>query len=220
MDSQTAYQMVEACGVMAVMRGNFVPDVALRTTRVLLDEGINVFEFTMNSPQPLEAMQAVKRELGADALVGIGTVLDVDTAKRALAAKADFVVSPAFQPDVVKTVMDANILIAPGVTTTTECVAAWQMGVKLLKLYPVGVLGLEYFNALTGPLDHMKFMCNGGTNAENTRQFIAAGAVACGVGGWLTGDGTWSDDKLRDRARLMRQSIDSVRSGRPMERMI
>jgi 2-dehydro-3-deoxyphosphogluconate aldolase/(4S)-4-hydroxy-2-oxoglutarate aldolase len=211
MDSQTAYEFVERGSLMAGMRGHFTSDVALVTTAILIEEGINVFELTMNSEQPIAAMQAVKREYGSEACVGMGTVLDVQTAQRALDAGADFVVSPAFQPEVVETVIAANILIAPGVATPSEAVIAWGMGVPLLKLFPIGALGIEYFKAIFGPLDHMRFMINGAMNADNSFQFLQAGAVACGMAGWLTGDGTMSPDTIRSRARLLQDAVQMAR---------
>ena len=153
MDSENALKAIVGGGIVAGMRGAFPPDVALRVSEVLMNEGINVFEMMMNSEAPIEAMQAVKAEYGADACVGMGTVLDVESAMAVLDAGADFVVSPAFQPDVVRTVMERGVLMGPGVATPSEAVAAWNMGVKLLKLFPIGALGTDYFAAMFGPLE-------------------------------------------------------------------
>lgn len=211
MTVQNAYQQVENGGIVAGFRGAFVPDVAVKSCSLLLEEGINCFELTMNSDEPIAAMQAVKAEFGDDACVGMGTVLDVETAKRVLDTGADFIVSPAFQPDVVEYIVGQGVLMAPGVTTPSEAVQAWNMGVKLLKLFPVGTLGIDYFKAMFGPLNHMKFMCNGGMNDENAREFIQAGAIAAGMAGWLTGDSTWSDSRLRSRARILLNAVASAR---------
>lgn len=218
MNPQTAYEMIKKTMILAGTRGAFPPEVALRVAAVLVSEGINVFELTMNSEQPIEAMQAIKREYGAEACVGMGTVLDVDTARRVLDAGADFVVSPAFQPEVVQVVLDAGVLVAPGVITPSEAVNAWAMGVKILKIFPIGPLGLDYFKAIFGPLDHMKFMCNGGMNADNAYAFIQAGAVACGMAGWLTGDGSMPEATLRQRARALRNAVQAARTGQPILR--
>lgn len=211
MSAQQAYDVIEAGGIVAGVRGAFVPEIAVKTCGILKDEGINCFEMTMNSLDPIAAMQAVKAEFGEDACVGMGTVLDVETAKRVLDAGADFVVSPAFQPEVVEYIIGQDVLMAPGVTTPSEALAAWEMGVKLLKLFPIGALGLDYFKAMFGPLNHMNFMCNGAMNDENAREFIQAGAVAAGMSGWLTGDATWTDSKLRSRARILVNAVESAR---------
>ena len=213
MDSSGALKAIEASGIVAGMRGAFPPAVALQTAETLMNEGISNFEMLMNSEQPIEAMRALKSEFGAEACVGMGTVLDVETAERALDAGADFVVSPAFQPDVVEAVMARGVLMGPGAATPSEAVAAWDMGAPLVKLFPIGALGIEYFQAVFGPLNHIRFMCNGAMNAQNAREFIRAGAVACGMGGWLVGDGTWSRSRIRSRARILVNAVESGRDG-------
>jgi 2-dehydro-3-deoxyphosphogluconate aldolase/(4S)-4-hydroxy-2-oxoglutarate aldolase len=99
----------------------------------------------------------------------------------------------------------------PGVMTPSEAVAAWQMDVPLLKLFPVGAVGVEYFKAMLAPLNHMRFMCNGAVNAENTREFLKAGAVAIGMGGWLTGDGHTPLAHIRSRALQLQQAVAEAR---------
>ena len=210
MKPEAALDMIVEDGIVAGMRGAFPPDVALAVSEVLMVEGIRCFELMMTSEAPIDAMRALKAEYGAEACVGMGTVLDVETANRVLDAGADFVVSPAFQPDVVAAVMRRNVLMGPGVATASEAVAAWDMGVKLLKLFPIGALGIDYFRAIFGPLAHMTFMCNGAMDDKNAREFLLAGAVACGMGGWLVGDGTWGKSRLRSRARILVNAVESA----------
>lgn len=210
MSPQEAYDMIEDGAIIAGTRGAFPPEVALQVCSVLLDEDIDVFEFTMNSEKPIEAMQAVKQEFGEETCVGMGTVLDVETAKRVIDAGADFIVSPVYQPPVVEYVMSQDVLVVPGVITPSEAQNAWEMGVKLLKLFPIGALGVDYFKAMFGPLNHLKVTCNGAMNADNAREFVQAGAIAAGMSGWLTGDGTWTDSRLRSRARILVNAIASA----------
>ncbi len=213
MESQTALRWIMSDGIVAGMRGAFPPDVALRVSEVLMNEGIRCFELLMNSEAPIAAMRALKAEYGDEACVGMGTVLDVDSAEAVIDAGADFVVSPAFQPEVVSAVMARDVLMGPGVATASEAVAAWDMGVPLLKIFPIGALGIEYFRAIFGPLSHMTFMCNGAMDDQNAREFLLAGAVACGMGGWLVGDGAWSKSQLRSRARILVNAVRSARDG-------
>lgn len=213
MTPETAYTHLERTAIMAGMRGHFPPEVALNLVGAMLEEGINTFEFTMNSEQPIEAMLAVKKKYGDTVMAGMGTVLDSETVLRVVDAGADFVVSPAFQPEIVEQVMSHNVFMVPGVITPTECVRAWQMGVQLLKLFPIGALGLDYFKAIYGPLSHMKFMCNGAMTAENSQQLLQAGATALGMAGWLTGDGTWTESRLRSRAHLIVNAVEAARGG-------
>ncbi len=206
------FQRVETIGMIAGFRGAFPPDAALRVTGVLMDEGINVFELTMNSQQPIAAMQAVKAAYGDDAYVGMGTVLEVDTAKQVIDAGGDFIVSPAFDAEVVRYVRDAGVMMIPGVLTPTEAVQAWATGVPLLKVFPIGAAGVPFFKAMFGPLSHMKFMCNGAMHAENAGEFIKAGAVAAGMSSWLTGDGTTPAETIRARAQALKAAIATGRS--------
>jgi 2-dehydro-3-deoxyphosphogluconate aldolase/(4S)-4-hydroxy-2-oxoglutarate aldolase len=215
--SSSVNTQLEASGLMAGMRGHFPPDIALRVAEAILSEGISVFEFTLNSTQALEAMQTVKREFGENAACGMGTVLNAESAQQVFDAGADFIVSPAFTPSVVQMALDRDIFVAPGVATATECVDAWAMGVPMLKLFPIGSLGMDYFKSLRGPLAHMKFMANGGINAETTRDFIAAGATCCGASSWLTGKGDWPAEKIRDRARQLVAAVEAGRSGIPRQ---
>jgi 2-dehydro-3-deoxyphosphogluconate aldolase/(4S)-4-hydroxy-2-oxoglutarate aldolase len=205
------YHRIVDIGAMAGMRGNFGPENATRTTAVLFEEGYSVFELTMNSVDPIPAMQAVKAQFGDDAYVGMGTVLDIETAQQVMDAGADFVVSPVLQPEVVRYVQDADVLMIPGIITPTEAMQAWTLGAPLLKVFPVGTLGVDYFKAMFGPLNHIKYMCNGGMNQENARAFIQAGAVAAGMSGWLSGDGTTPAETIRARARSLKANIAQAR---------
>lgn len=207
MKPKTVQEQVLGTGVIAVLRGAFPPDVACDVCGTLLEEGISIFEMTTNSEQPYAAMAAVKNALGDDVAVGMGTVLSTGDAQKSIDHGADFVVSPAFQPDVVQYTLDQGVAMVPGVITPSEAVEAWSMGVNLLKLFPIGPLGLDYFKAFFGPLNHMSFTCNGGISADNARELIQAGAKAVGVAGWLTGDGTWPASRLRSRAKVLTNAV-------------
>ena len=215
MNEDHAYKRIEQSRLIAGMRGCFAPEIALRTCTTLLEEGIANFEFTMNSEEPIAAMCAVKRRFGEDVCVGMGTVLSVASAQRVLDAGADFIVSPAYQTAVVQHVQARHTLIAPGVITPSECLAAAEMGVRMLKIFPIGPLGVEYFKAIRAPLANIAFLCNGGIHAENTREFLAAGAFACGLAGWLTGKGELPQETIRSRARQLRRIVDEMYAEAP-----
>jgi 2-dehydro-3-deoxyphosphogluconate aldolase / (4S)-4-hydroxy-2-oxoglutarate aldolase len=219
MRAEEVNQLLTETRIMAGMRGAFPPEQAVMVARALYAEGIRLFELTLNSEAAVEAMVAVRAALGDDVAVGMVTVLSVADAEVVLDVGADFVVSPAFQPEVVEAVQARGVFMAPGVTTPSEAVRAWAMGVPVLKLFPVGALGVGYFRALYGPLRHMRFMCNGGMTADNAAAFIASGAVGVGMGDWLSGDGTWTEGQLRGRAIQLRQAIAGA-TQQPIERSI
>jgi len=215
MQSQLAYDLTVETGLMAGMRGNFPPEVSLPIVETLLKAGIKSFEFTLNSIQAVEAMQAAKRAFGDAAAVGMGTVLKADDARKVLDAGADFVVAPSFQRDTVEVVHAAGALMIPGVITPTEAVDAHATGAKLIKIFPIGALGVDYFKAVRAPLDYISFCCNGGMSDQNVGDFIRAGAAACGMANWLTGDGTWPLSKIAERAQLLLDIVAAAREGKP-----
>lgn len=215
MDRQAAYDAIASLKLMAGLRGAFPPATALPVTDALMQLGIHVFEFTMNSTEALAAMQAAKRAYGGNAVVGMGTVLDRDTALQVLDAGADFVVAPSLDVNMVAAVHEAGVLAVPGVITPTEAVEAWRTGASLIKIFPIGNLGVDYFKNVRGPLDHIPFCCNGGMNDANVGAFLEAGAVACGMAAWLTGDGTMPINEIARRGRLLMDAVERVRSGRP-----
>jgi 2-dehydro-3-deoxyphosphogluconate aldolase / (4S)-4-hydroxy-2-oxoglutarate aldolase len=213
MDVQTAYDRITATGIMSAIRGDFPPETALRVCETLVNAGVNILEFTTNSVQPFEAMQAVKAHFGDDAVVGMGTILDPDLCQRALDLGADFVVAPSLDVRVIALAHQYNTLAVPGVITPTEAVVADQAGAKLVKIYPIGALGVEYFKAVRTPLDHIKFCCNGAMSDANVGEFLQAGAVACGVAAWLSGNGSMALELIDQRARKLISIVQDVRSG-------
>jgi 2-dehydro-3-deoxyphosphogluconate aldolase/(4S)-4-hydroxy-2-oxoglutarate aldolase len=216
MTPEAVFQRIQRDGLVAALRGAFPPEVAVRAAEPAIRHGVTVIELTMNSERPLEAMQAVKRAFGDAAVVGMGTVLTAHMAAQALDAGADFLVSPAFDPDMLATGQRAGVLTIPGVLTPTEIVQAMQAGATLLKLFPVGPLGVEYFKAIRGPLNQVPMMANGGTTDSNIGAFIRAGAFACGMGSWLVGDGTWPADEIARRAQSLVDLVAAARSGAPL----
>ncbi|NDJ59683.1 MAG: bifunctional 4-hydroxy-2-oxoglutarate aldolase/2-dehydro-3-deoxy-phosphogluconate aldolase [Chloroflexi bacterium] len=219
MDRQTAYDQVVQTRLIAVLRGQFPPATALDVASTLISAGITVLEFTTNSPHAVAALQAVKAAYGAESCVGMGTVLDQSAARRALDAGADFIVAPTLDPAVVEVAHNADRLAIPGALTPNEAVAAAATGAKIVKLFPVGALGVDYFRFLRGPLNHIDFCCNGGITDANIGAFLRAGAVACGVGAWLTGTGTLSADTMAQRARVLRRLADEASGNLPPQQM-
>lgn len=213
MDAAQLLNRISREGLVAVLRGAFPPEAALHTAEALISAGITTIELTTNSEQPFAAMQALKRAFEGSAVVGMGTVLDAAMAARALDSGADFIVSPSFNHGMLAAGLSAGVLAIPGVMTPTEAVDATAAGAQLVKVFPAGPLGLDYFRALRAPLDHIPMMANGGTTDANVGDFIGAGAIACGVSGWLTGDGSRQAQEIMRRARLLADIVSAARRG-------
>ena len=160
--------------------------VALKTARALLEGGLKVHEVVLRTDEAFECLGAIAREI-PDAIVGAGTVLSADQARRALDCGATFIVSPGLGEDVVKVANDAGVPVLPGIATATELQRAWNLGLRTVKFFPAGLAGgPKMLKALSSVFRDVAFMPTGGVNADTLADYLAVPAVlACG-GSWLT----------------------------------
>jgi 2-dehydro-3-deoxyphosphogluconate aldolase/(4S)-4-hydroxy-2-oxoglutarate aldolase len=142
-----------------------------------------VVEVTMDAADAIHNIQRL-RALGVT--VGAGTVLTKDEAHAAIEAGATFLVSPLLDESLVSWVANEGVPMLAGAITPTEISRAWNAGAAAVKIFPASVAGPSLIRELRGPLGHIPLMPTGGIDASNAPQFLEAGAVAVGVGGWLT----------------------------------
>jgi 2-dehydro-3-deoxyphosphogluconate aldolase/(4S)-4-hydroxy-2-oxoglutarate aldolase len=182
---------VAVAGVVAIAR-HLTAAAAPTIAGALADGGIRAFELTLNDPEDdalraIESAAAVAPRLGLD--IGAGTVLSVAAARRAVDAGASFLVMPHLDPDIVTWAARRGIPAFPGCATPTEAFAAWRAGAAAIKVFPASSLGPSFVRELHGPFPSMPLVPTGGVTLETIPTFIAAGAVAVGLGGRLLGDG-------------------------------
>jgi 2-dehydro-3-deoxyphosphogluconate aldolase / (4S)-4-hydroxy-2-oxoglutarate aldolase len=151
----------------------------------LVNGGVGALEITVDTPGAFEMIHQLKQKYEGKVLVGAGTVLDAETAKRAIEAGADFIFSPIFDLETIQMTNRYGKISIPGVLTPTEIVQAYQAGADILKVFPADALGKDYIKNLQGPLGHIPMMPTGGVSIDNVEYFIKSGAVAVGVGGTL-----------------------------------
>lgn len=141
--------------------------------------------------------QVVER-FGNEVLIGAGTVLDPETARSAILAGSEFIVTPTLNLDTIKLCRRYGKPIMPGALTPTEILTAWEAGGDIIKVFPAGQLGgASYLKAVLAPLPQVRVAPTGGVNAGNAADYLAAGAVGVGVGGNLVSkqavqDKNWS----------------------------
>jgi 2-dehydro-3-deoxyphosphogluconate aldolase/(4S)-4-hydroxy-2-oxoglutarate aldolase len=123
--------------------------------------------------------------MGDQIVVGVGTILDAATAADAIHAGAQFVVSPAFDPEIVATTKRYGKISVPGAFTPTEIVRAWTAGADVVKVFPSTALGPAYFKDILAPLPQIKLTPTGGVDVKNAGEWIKAGAVFLGAGSAL-----------------------------------
>jgi len=148
--------------------------------------GISIVEITMTVPGAVEVIRELAKSAGTEILVGAGTVLNAEMARRCVEAGAEFLVSPGFHRGMVEFAVREGKLVMAGALTPTEVITAWEAGADFVKVFPCGLVGgAKYIKALRGPLPHVPLVPTGGVNLETAGEFIAAGAAALGVGGEL-----------------------------------
>lgn len=206
-------QRVLSTGIVAIIRANSGEQL-VPVARALYEGGVDVIEVTFTVPNAIEVLTAVKRDLGKQILLGAGTVLDPETARAAILAGAEFLVSPIVNLDVIKLGIRYDKLVMPGAYTPTEVLTAWEAGAEVVKLFPADIGGPAYLKALKGPLPQVRILPTGGVNLQTLPEFFKAGACAVGLGSSLVErDAVDKGDfaRIRDLARQYVELVKQVR---------
>lgn len=184
MNRQKQLDRVLRSVIVAVIRAQS-GDQLVEVAEALLAGGVEVMEVTFTVPGAARVIERVADKLGDRILLGAGTVLDTETARTALLAGAEFIVSPSTQVGVIEMCRRYGKLCMPGAFTPTEVVTAFQAGADIVKVFPCDVGGPAYLKALHGPLPQIPLMPTGGVNLDTAADYLQAGACALGVGGCL-----------------------------------
>jgi 2-dehydro-3-deoxyphosphogluconate aldolase/(4S)-4-hydroxy-2-oxoglutarate aldolase len=172
-------------GIIPVIRADSA-DAAKAVVDALVEAGLNVAEITMTVPRAIDAIASVAKHFGDKMLVGAGTVTDAETAKRAVDAGAEFIVTPCLVPEVIDAARRADVAVLPGALTPTEVFEAFRLGGDMIKVFPAQNLGgASYLRALRGPFPQIPLVPTGGVTIDNMREMFDAGAAAVGVGSEL-----------------------------------
>ena len=185
MDKQQVRRRIEEIGIVPVVRASSAREARIAAEAVCKG-GIPIVEITMTVPGAVDVIRELVKSAGSEILIGAGTVLNVDDARRCLDAGAQFLVSPGFNRATVEFAARESKLIMAGALTPTEIIEAWTAGSDLVKVFPCGqVGGAKYIKALKGPLPQVPLVPTGGVNLSTAAEFIEAGAAALGIGGEL-----------------------------------
>jgi 2-dehydro-3-deoxyphosphogluconate aldolase/(4S)-4-hydroxy-2-oxoglutarate aldolase len=191
--------------VLAIVRGSD-PDAALASLHVLADEGIDLIEVSLTTVDALSVIRRAVAETGVAIGLGAGTVLTVAQAQAAVEAGASSLVTPGISAGAREGVR-LGVPVLVGALTPSEVVAALELGATAVKLFPAAQMGgPPYLRALRAPFPDVPFVPVGGVSADAVPAYLAAGAIAVGVGSPLTGDSADGGDllALAERARAIR----------------
>ena len=173
--------------LVAILRG-LTPDATTALALELRSLGVCVIEITIQDQRGLQALRQTVREWpDGPHLIGAGSIISAPLAHQAIEDGAEFLVSPGLSVDVISAARDGGVPMLPGVATPTEVQHAVALGLTAVKLFPAAQLGgPAYLRALSGPFPTMKFVPTGGVSFDNAQSYMAAGALAVGIGGELT----------------------------------
>jgi 2-dehydro-3-deoxyphosphogluconate aldolase / (4S)-4-hydroxy-2-oxoglutarate aldolase len=199
-------------GLVAVVRAGS-PDEAARIAEACTLGGVGAIEITLTVPGALRAIESlIARHGNGSILVGAGTVLDSQTARMAILAGVQFIVSPSIDNATGQLCNRYGIPWMPGAQTVGEVIQAMEQGADIVKVFPGETLGPGFIRAVKGPLPQASLMPTGGVTLENAGEWILAGAVALGVGGNLTSGAKTGDyQSITALARQFQEQIKQAR---------
>ena len=208
---------ITSTGIVPVIRA-FTAQKALMAVDALYKGGISVAEITLTVPGAEKVIESLRKNFGAELLVGAGTVVDVDGAHRCLDAGAQFIISPGFDPATVEFVKSQKTIMIAAALTPTEIMAAWKSGADLIKVFPCSAVGgPTYIKSLKGPFPDIPLLPTGGVNLQTAADFIRAGSAALGIGSELVSASALDSGKPHVITQLAMQFLEVVREARGLK---
>ena len=184
MTRQQVRERIEEIGIIPAIRVSS-PEDAIFAAETIAHSGIPIVEVTMTIPGAIDVIAELARN-NPEVIAGAGTVLELDTARRCRDAGAKFLTSTGLDLEVVEFALQNDLAVFPGALTPTEVVTAWRAGPDFVKIFPCSTVGgPHYIRALKGPFPEIPLIASGGVNQQTAGDFIAAGAVALGIGSEL-----------------------------------
>ena len=200
-------------GIIAIIRADSSEQL-VEAAEALLAGGVTAMEVTMTTPNALQVITAVTQKFGDAILMGVGSVIDPRTVYSAVAAGAEFIVTPVTNLQVIAAAVQLDKPIASGAFTPTECLLAHTSGADFVKLFPADVGGPAYIKSVLAPLPMLRIVPTGGVTPQTAAAFLNAGSVALGAGSSLVSKEIlqkrdWAE--LKNRAAAF---VEAVRAAR------
>ena len=215
MDKEQVITRICDAGIVAVVRAESA-EQAKKITDACIAGGVPAIEMTFTVPNADEVIRELAKMYTSDQIIlGAGTVLDSETARAAILAGAEYIVSPCFDLATAKLCNRYRVPYMPGCMTVTEVVTAMEAGADIIKLFPGELFGPKAIKAIHGPIPQAKIMPTGGVSADNVHEWIAAGAVAVGAGGALTAGARTGDyAAITEAGKKFVENIKKARAGK------
>jgi 2-dehydro-3-deoxyphosphogluconate aldolase/(4S)-4-hydroxy-2-oxoglutarate aldolase len=213
---QVVARLIEQAAIAVIRLNRATPDEAMRAVAAIHAGGVSAVEVTMTMPGALDLISRLSREMGDELLVGVGSVLDADTARRSVEAGARYVVSPVFRQAIVDETHRQGAAALPAGFTPTEILTAHEAGADIVKITPAEVLGPAFIKGVLAPMPFLRIMPTGGVTPENAGDWLRAGAVAVGLGSALVDPklvAAGDFAALTTRARTLVATVAEARGG-------
>jgi 2-dehydro-3-deoxyphosphogluconate aldolase/(4S)-4-hydroxy-2-oxoglutarate aldolase len=184
--SQTlfSWDLFKKAPIIGIVRNLAAEDV-IKILPVYRNAGLTTIEITMNTPGAEDLIRYAVAQEQTGLNIGAGTVCTESELERALAAGAQFIVTPILNENVIRTCVARGIPIFPGAFTPSEIYKAWSLGASMVKVFPAASLGYSYLKEVKGPLNQIRLVPTGGVSLANMTDFLKAGADGLGIGGQL-----------------------------------
>ena len=213
MNKQEVRRCIEDVGIIPSIRVSSTDD-ALFAAEAVSRGGIPIVEVTLTVPEAIKVISHVVQRV-PEMIVGAGSVLDAETARRCLDAGAQFLTSDGLDPETVKFAVKEDVVIIPGSLTPTDVIAAWKLGPDFVKIVPCGHVGNDsYIRSLKAMFPNVPLIAAGGVNQRTALGFLLAGAVALGIGGELIPREAIrrrQPDRIAELARRFKNAVSSAR---------
>tara|TARA_R110002124_G_scaffold286310_1_gene466869 strand:- start:61099 stop:61746 length:648 start_codon:yes stop_codon:yes gene_type:complete len=191
------------------------PSDAEPVTEALLNGGVSAIEITLSTPNTFEVIKKISDSFKDEALVGIGSVTNVEQAIKAIQAGAKYIICPVFKPEIIQATSKYGVPTIPGCFTPSEIQSAYEAGAQVIKLFPADRLGMSYFNSIKAPLPHLNLIPTGGVTLTNAGEWIQNGAFAVGIGSALMDKKAIEEknySKLTENSKILMDNIHNVKS--------
>lgn len=213
MNRQEVRRQIEEIGIIPSIRVSSTAD-ALFAAEAVARGGIPIVEVTLTVPEATKVIKHVVQH-APEVIVGAGSVLDAETARRCLDAGARFLTSDGLDPETVKFAVKEDVVVIPGALTPTDVIAAWKLGPDFVKIVPCAHVGHDsYIRSLKAMFPNVPLIAAGGVNQRTALGFLLAGAVALGIGGELIPREAIrrrQPDRIAELARRFKNAVSSAR---------
>ena len=203
--------------IIAIIRG-ISSDKIVSLVEAMRKGGVQCAEVTFDQSSEeaardtLVSIRKLSEHFGDSVCVGAGTVMTAEQARLAAEAGAKYIISPNVDDDVIKETKRLGLVSIPGALTPTEVAHAYSVGADIVKLFPAGVLGPDYINAIRAPLKHIPVTAVGSVNAANCASFFKAGCCGIGVGGNLVNKKLVEEGRFYEITCAAQEYIEVIKS--------